>query len=77
MIMNPLFLVGLLMLTLVITGIWQLIRILRTGIFPGRRGSPDIHRNDSPGQFWGAIAIYCILLLVVIHFTFLFLANAL
>ena len=54
--MNLLLLLGLFMLCLVIGGIWQLIQILRTGIFPGRRGYPDIHRENSPGQFWAAIA---------------------
>ncbi|AFY37678.1 hypothetical protein Lepto7376_1326 [[Leptolyngbya] sp. PCC 7376] len=65
------------MLCVVIFGIWQLIHILRAGIFPGRRGAPDIHRKDSPGQFWAAIAIYCFILLVMIHFTILFLQNTL
>ena len=74
--MNLLLLLSLFMLCLVITGIWQLIQILGTGIFPGRRGYPDIQRKNSPGQFWVAIAIYCVILLLVTHFTILFLANS-
>ncbi|NJN71819.1 MAG: hypothetical protein HC799_02875 [Limnothrix sp. RL_2_0] len=54
--MNLLLLLSLFMLLLVITGIWQLVKILRTGIFPGRRRSPDIQRIETPGRFWVAIA---------------------
>lgn len=75
--MNVLLLLGLFMLFLVIAGIWQLIQILRTGIFPGRRRYPDIYRKNSPGQFWVAIAVYGVILLLVTHFTVSFLINAL
>ena len=75
--MNLLLLLGLFMLSLVIIGVWQLIQILRTGIFPGRRGYSDIDRQDSPGQFWAAIAVYCAVLILVTHFTMIFLTNAL
>jgi len=75
--MSLLLLLSLFMLLLVITGIWQLIKILRTGIFPGRRRSPDIYRIETPSQFWAAIAIYCMTLLFVAYFTIMFLTDAL